>query len=147
MAMKLNHTISTTRIIETMKNIKVLGLALATSLIAAPVFAGETYVRNEWTKTEGYTDTNLHLNSTTNSTRNEWYDSYADKIYADGDVSLKGSFYGKPQTVSFDDFTVHTAGSSLWGKFNETVKTTVGGTIFSHLKTKSNSHETSAGVR
>jgi hypothetical protein len=135
------------RKIKTMKNIKVLGLALAASIIAAPVFAGETYVRNEWTDTEGYTNTNLRLDSTTNSTRNEWYDSNADKIYVDGDVSLKGSFYGKPQTVSFDDFSVHTAGSSLWGNFHETVKTTVGGTIFSHVKTNSNSHETSAGVR
>ena len=137
-----------------MKNIKVLGLAIAASIIAVPALAGETYVRNEWTKTDGWTKTDLNLDSTTNSHRNEWYDSNADKIYIDGDVSLKGGLdhnKSKPQepkpTVSFDDFTVHTADSSLWGNFHETVTTKVGGTIKSHLGTTSNSHETSAGVR
>ena len=127
-----------------MKNIKVLGLAIAASIIAVPALAGETYVRNEWTDTKGYTDTDLHLNSTTTSTRNEWYDANADKVYLDGDVSLS---HQKPLTVSYDNFTVHTADSSLWGNFQEKVKTTVNGSIFSHLKTTSNSHETSAGVR
>jgi hypothetical protein len=126
-----------------MKNIKVLGLAILASIIAAPVFARETYVRNEWTNTEGYTNTSLNLSSTTDSTRNEGYDSYADKIYIDGDVSLQG----KAQTISFDDFSVHKAGSSLWGNFSETVKTTVNGNINSYLGTKFNYHETSAGVR
>lgn len=137
-----------------MKNIKVLGLAIAASIIAVPALAGETYVRNEWTDTKGYTDTNLHLNSTTTSTRNEWYDANADKVYLDGDVSLKGGLDHKERksqepksTVSFDDFTVHTASSSLWGNFQEKVNTTVKGSIFSHLETTSNSHETSAGVR
>jgi hypothetical protein len=127
-----------------MKNIKVLGLAIAASIIAVPALAGETYVRNEWTDTKGYTDTNLHLNSTTTSTRNEWYDANADKVYIDGDISLS---HKKPLTVSYDNFTVHTADSSLWGNFQEKVKTTVNGNIFSHLETTSNSHETSAGVR
>ena len=127
-----------------MKNIKVLGLAIAASIIAVPALAGETYVRNEWTDTKGYTDTDLHLNSTTTSTRNEWYDANADKVYLDGDVSLS---HQKPLTVSYDNFTVHTADSSLWGNFQEKVNTTVKGSIFSHLKTTSNSHETSAGVR
>ena len=140
-----------------MKNIKVLGLAIVVSIIAAPAFAGETYVRNEWTKTDGYTITDLDLDSTTTSHRNEWYYSEADKIYVDGDVSLKDSFDPKPkdyrsqppksQTVSFNDFTVHTAGSSLWGHFYEGVETTVEGTIYSYVDTESNSHETSAGVR
>ena len=127
-----------------MKNIKVLGLAIAASIIAVPAFAGETYVRNEWTDTKGYTDTKLHLDSTTTSVRNEWYDANADKVYIDGDISLS---HHKPLTVSYDNFTVHTADSSLWGNFQEKVKTTVKGSISSHLKTTSNSHETSAGVR
>ena len=127
-----------------MKNIKVLGLAIAASIIAVPAFAGETYVRNEWTDSVGHTNTDLKLDSTTTSVRNEWYDANADKVYIDGDISLS---HHKPLTVSYDNFTVHTADSSLWGNFQEKVKTTVNGNIFSHLETTSNSHETSAGVR
>ena len=63
-----------------MKNIKIFGLAIVASIVAAPAFAGETYVRNEWTKTDGFTKTNLHLNSITTSTRNEKYDAYAAKF-------------------------------------------------------------------
>ena len=127
-----------------MKNIKVLGLAIAASLVAAPVFAGETYVRNEWTDTKGVTATHLTLDSDTISVRAEKYDSNADKVYVDGKVSKEGGYWGKPQTVSYNDYSVHTASSSLWGKYLEISKTSLDGHIKSLEFTKSNSHETSA---
>lgn len=129
-----------------MKNIKVLGLAIVASVIAAPAFAGETYVRNEWSNTESHTNTNLHLDSHTNSTRNEAYGSFAYKEYTDGDVSVDGGWF-KPKTVSYDDYSEHTAGSLLLGHFQETNYTNVGGSIVTNAYTDSNYHETSAGVR
>ena len=90
-----------------MKNIKVLGLAIVASIVAAPAFAGETYVRNEWSNTDSYTNTDLKLVSVTASTRNEWYGSYADKVYVEGkhtvesdgqytaDGKYSGSEYGQ----------------------------------------------------
>ena len=128
-----------------MKNIKVLGLAIVASIVAAPAFAGETYVRNEWSKTRSYTDTNLHLNSHTNSTRNEAYGSFAYKEYTDGDVNFQGGKRGI--TVSYDDYSEHTAGSLLLGKFKETNYTGVSGNIKTYTNTNSNYHETSGGVR
>ncbi|NJK55494.1 MAG: hypothetical protein HC939_05645 [Pleurocapsa sp. SU_5_0] len=128
-----------------MKNIKVLGLAIAASIVAAPAFAGETYVRNESINSWGNTHTNLRIDSTTDSTRNEAYGSFAYKEYTDGDVNLG---YGhKGLSVSYDDYSEHTAGSLLVGKFTETIKTKVGGHINSYSEFKSNAHETSAGVR
>ena len=129
-----------------MKNIKVLGLALVASIVAAPAFAGETYVRNEWSKTRSYTKTNLRLDSHTNSTRKEAYGSFAYKEYTDGDVTKKGGLFS-PKTVSYDDYSEHTAGSLLLGKFKETNYTKLGGSIVTHTNTNSNYHETSAGVR
>ena len=129
-----------------MKNIKVLGLAIIASIIAAPAFAGETYVRNESIKSWGHTETDLHMDSVTKSNRHEAYGSFAYKEYTDGDVTKKGGWL-KPQTVKYDEYTEHTAGSLLLGKFNESNKTTVGGTIYSFSEFESNAHETSAGVR
>ena len=85
-----------------MKNIKVLGLAIVASIVAAPAFAGETYVRNEWSKTDSYTNTDLDITSLTLSKRNEWYGSYADKFYVEGkhvtetegDYSANGGYEG-----------------------------------------------------
>jgi hypothetical protein len=128
-----------------MKNIKVLGLAIAASIVATPAFAGETYVRNESIKSWGDTHTNLTIDSTTNSTRNEAYGSFAYKEYTDGDVNISKGHEGL--TVSYDDYTEHTAGSLLLGKFTESIHTKVGGTIKSYSAFNSNSHETSAGVR
>ena len=129
-----------------MKNIKVLGLAIIASIVAAPAFAGETYVRNESIDSWGKTETNLNMESVTNSTRHEAYGSFAYKEYTDGDVDVtklgKGSF-----EVDYDDYTKHTAGSLLLGSFEESNTTTVGGTIKSFSRFESNAHETSAGVR
>ena len=125
-----------------MKNIKVLGLAIVASIVAAPAFAGETYVRNEWSNTKSYTDTNLYLNSHTNSTRNEAYGSFAYKEYTDGDVNLQHGI-----TVGYDDYSEHTAGSLLLGKFEETNYTGVSGNIKTYTHTNSDYHETSGGVR
>ncbi|NJK55496.1 MAG: hypothetical protein HC939_05655 [Pleurocapsa sp. SU_5_0] len=130
-----------------MKNIKVLGLAIVASIIAAPAFAGETYVRNESINSWGDTHTNLGIESNTYSTRNEAYGSFAYKEYTDGDVTKQGGYWGKPLTVSYDDYSEHTAGSLLVGKFTETIHTKVGGHINSYSEFKSNAHETSAGVR
>ena len=131
-----------------MKNIKVLGLAIVASIVAAPAFAGETYVRNESIDSWGHTKTNLNMESVTDSTRHEAYGSFAYKEYTDGDVDVtKKGGWGKPKTVKYDEYTEHTAGSLLLGNFEETNKTTVGGTIKSFSRFESNSHETSAGVR
>jgi hypothetical protein len=128
-----------------MKNIKVLGLAIVASIIAAPAFAGETYVRNESIKSWGDTKTNLGIDSNTESTRNEVYGSFAYKEYTDGDVNLSKGKDGLK--VSYDEYAEHTAGSLLLGKFTEYSNTNVWGTIKSYSAFDSNSHETSAGVR
>ncbi|MBE9048327.1 hypothetical protein IQ255_28735, partial [Pleurocapsales cyanobacterium LEGE 10410] len=44
-------------------------------------------------------------------------------------------------------YSEHTAGSLLLGKFKETNYTNLSGNITTHINTKSNYHETSAGVR
>ena len=182
-----------------MKNIKVLGLAIVASIVAAPAFAGETYVRNEWTTKNGFTDTNLTLDSDTTSHRFELYDSYADKVYVEGelvtntdgkyhangtyegdesgrifydyptfvhtdngprysregyqgeesgDISLNGNYQETSTINAGDGYTVHTAGSSLWGAFYEFNTTRLDGSIISREDIlESVSHETSAGVR
>ncbi|MDM9381449.1 hypothetical protein QUB80_12130 [Chlorogloeopsis sp. ULAP01] len=124
---------------------KVLGLAILAAFFATPALAGETFVRNEWTNSHTTTKTNLNLDSKTYSTRNEKYESWADKIYVDGDVDVKYTWGGKE--VAFDDFTVHTAGSSLYGNYHESNYTKVYGTIHSIMNSYSNAHETTAGVR
>ena len=120
---------------------KVLGLAILASLVATPALAGETFVRNEWTKTNSATKTDLHLNSDTHSNRYEKYDSNADKIYVDGDVD-----FGKGG-ISFDKLSVHKASASLWGHYNEHNYTNVNGTIKTRAYSKSKAHETTSGVR
>ena len=120
---------------------KVFGLAILASLIATPALAGETFVRNEWTDTNSITKTDLHLDSKTYSNRNEKYDSVADKIYIDGDVSYGG------KGISYDELSVHTASAGLWGTYNEVNYTNVSGNINTHTYTDSHAHETSSGVR
>ena len=126
-----------------MKNIKVLGLAIVASIVAAPAFAGETYVRNDWTKSTGVTKSNLHMNSHTSSNRNEDYSSYASK------VSYGSATNGGDAHHDFDskDYSIHTSGSHLSGHFSESNTTNVSGDINSKVKTSSFSHETSGGVR
>ncbi len=133
-----------------MKNIKVLGLAIIASLVAAPVFAGETYVRNEWTDTETITKTDLDLKSTTDSIRLEKYDSFANKVYYEGSKEVSHNYddYGSSETTSYGDgYSVHVAGSNLWGTFAEKVNTVIKGDILSISTETSKAHETSAGVR
>ena len=120
---------------------KVLGLAILASLIATPALAGETFVRNEWTDSNSVTKTDLHLDSKTYSNRYEKYDSSADKVYIDGDVK-----YGA-KGISYDELSVHTASSNLWGRYSETNYTNVYGDIYTLTKTKSTAHETTSGVR
>ena len=122
---------------------KVLGLAILASLVATPALAGETFVRNEWTKTNSATKTDLHLNSDTYSNRYEKYDSNADKIYVDGDVD----FGKKGKGISFDELSVHKASASLWGSYNEHNYTNVYGTIKTRAYSNSKAHETTSGVR
>jgi hypothetical protein len=126
---------------------KVLGLAILAAFFATPALAGETFVRNEWTNSHTQTKTDLKLDSHTNSYRNEYYASWADKIYKDGDVSYKYDWYSGTELVSFDDFTVHSAGSYLYGNYHENNYTKVYGTINSIMNSYSNAHETTAGVR
>ncbi len=123
---------------------KVLGLAILASLIATPALAGETFVRNEWTKTNSHTDTDLYLDSKTTSVRKELYDSSAYKEYYSSDSS-QGTDYNIDGATK--DFTYHTASSGLWGKFTETNDTHVYGTIVTKTDSYSSAHETSSGVR
>ena len=133
-----------------MKNTKVLGLAILASFIAFPAFAGETYVRNEWTDTKTFTKTDLHLNSNTKSLRLEKYDSFAYKEYYEGSKEVEYGYGKKGKTVTTnygDGYSEHYAGSSLKGLFAEKVHTTITGDIISKSIEKSKAHETSAGVR
>ena len=129
-----------------MKNIKVLGLAIAASIIAVPALAGETYVRNESIDSWGYTKTHLNIDSNTWSNRNEVYGSFADKTYTDDSFSIEGGGRKKPLEVSYES-TEHNAGSLLLGSFYETVDTSVWGKIKSYSEFDSSAHETSSGVR
>ena len=91
-----------------MKNIKVLGLAIVASIVAAPAFAGETYVRNEWSNTRSYTDTNLHVKNATLSARDEWYGSYATKLYVEDNRPNGGYIYSHSQPAAFVSATKDT---------------------------------------
>ncbi len=147
MRLKTTINLSITITGEIMK--KVLGLAILATFISLPALAGETFVRNEWVNSHSTTNTNLNLDSKTISHRNEEYASWANKIYVDGDVSASSCTYfcGGATKVSFDEFTVHAAGSHLTGNFYERIITKVDGTIKTITNTYSNSHETTAGVR
>jgi hypothetical protein len=125
---------------------KVLGLAILATLLATPAFAGETYVRNEDSWSNSVTNTDLRLDSYTYSNRDEKYSSWADKIYIDGDVNVSKK-HGGAETISYDEFTVHTAGADLYGKYSETNWTKVGGTIKTTTNAYTDAHETTAGVR
>jgi hypothetical protein len=127
---------------------KVFGLALMASLFAAPAFAGETFVRNEDFSSHSKTKTDLNIDSLTTSNRYEDYSSWADKKYIDGDIELaKCDKKCGPKELSFDGFTVHTAGSDLKGSFHEYNKTSVWGTIKTVTNAYTDGHESSAGVR
>jgi hypothetical protein len=141
---------------------KILGFALLATLVSAPAFAGETYVKNEHTWSDSVTKTDLNLDSYTDSTRTEGYSAYADKIYIDGKIDVKGERGGDcnggsecvskdpkggSQKVSFDDFTIHKAGSTLGGSYTENNWTHIDGTIKTKTNAYTDGHETSAGVR
>jgi hypothetical protein len=119
---------------------KILGLAILATFFATPAFAGETFVRNEWTDSHSKTYTDLNLHSTTHSTRNEDYGSWAEKVYIDGGIDTK-------KGVSFNDFTVHSAASGLEGSFHESIVSKIEGTIKTITNIDTTAHETSAGVR
>ena len=125
---------------------KVLGLALLATLLATPAFAGETFVRNENSWSDSVTNTDLKLDSKTYSVRNEIYSSSADKVYIDGDIDVSKG-HGGASTISYDEFTVHTAGADLYGKYSEINSTTVGGTIKTKTNAYTDAHETTAGIR
>lgn len=145
---------------------KVLGLAFLASFLATPVLAGETFVRNEWTNSHSVTKTNLHLDSKTNSHRNEDYASYSKKFYYEGggqkrsggEYSSSNSFneseikeydsnYDPKKKYGSGYKTEHYAGSVLIGSFSEKSYDNVNGTIKTRTNQHSNAHETSAGIR
>lgn len=126
---------------------KVLGLAILAAFLATPAFAGETFVRNEDSWSDSVTHTDLKLDSKTYSNRDEKYSSWADKIYIDGEVSGGCSYGCNLKPISYDEFTVHTAGAHLYGSYNEHNYTTVGGTIKTTINAYTDAHETTAGVR
>lgn len=144
---------------------KVLGLAFLASFLATPVLAGETFVRNEWTNSHSVTKTNLHLDSHTNSHRNEDYASYSKKFYYEGGIKKNaGEEYSSSnslnegETKEYGSYapkkkygsgysTEHYAGSVLVGSFKEKTYDNVSGTINTRTYQNSNAHETSAGVR
>ncbi|WP_373530847.1 hypothetical protein [Nostoc sp.] len=122
-------------------------MALLATLLAAPAFAGETFVRNEDSWSNSVTKTDLQLDSKTSSVRDENYTSWADKIYIDGEVSGGCSYGCSVKPISYDEFTVHTAGADLSGTYKEYNYTTVGGTIKTTTNAYTDAHETTAGVR
>jgi hypothetical protein len=127
---------------------KAFGLAILASLLAAPAFAGETFVRNEDFWSDSVTKTDLYLDSHTNSTRTEDYSSWADKIYIDGEVEFSKCDKKCGSTeIAFDELTVHKAGAELEGTFTETKDTYLYGSIESTTNAYTDGHETSAGVR
>lgn len=134
---------------QNMKNIKTFGLAIFASLIALPALAGETYVRNEWTNSVTKTDTDLHLNSTTNSVRREHYDSFANKEYYEGSKKVGVDYkLGDDRLADYGKgYSEHIGGSNLSGSFFEKNSETVRGNITSYSEATSKAHETSAGVR
>ncbi|MEH1874936.1 hypothetical protein [Nostoc sp.] len=125
---------------------KVLALAFLASFLATPAFAGETFVRNENSWSDSVTNTDLKLDSKTYSDRNEKYSSWADKVYIDGSIDATKGYDGA-STISYNEFTVHTAGADLYGKYSETNSTTVGGTIKTKTNAYTDAHETTAGIR
>ncbi|MEM7714627.1 MAG: hypothetical protein AAF349_13810 [Cyanobacteria bacterium P01_A01_bin.68] len=130
---------------------KVFALTFLASFIATPVLAGETFVRNEWTNRNSVTKTNLNLDSTTNSYRNEDYVSAAEKFYYEGGKKKQdGKNYSgkyKPKKDYASGYTEHYAGSLLVGNFNEHSYSHVYGTINTHTNEHSNAHETTSGIR
>ena len=128
---------------------KVLALAFLASFIATPVLAGESFVRNELIHRNSVTKTNLNLDSTTNSYRNEDYVSAAEKFYYEGGKKKQDSKSGKynPKKDYASGYTEHYAGSLLVGNFNEHSYSHVYGTINTHTNEYSNAHETTSGIR
>ncbi|MCC5599362.1 hypothetical protein [Nostoc favosum] len=125
---------------------KVLGFAIIATFLATPAFAGETFVRNEDSWSDSVTKTDLTLDSKTFSQRNEKYSSWAEKDYVDGTLDI-GKVRDGGAEISFDEFTVHAAGSELYGKYSEINWTKLGGTIHTTTNAYTDAHETSAGVR
>ncbi|PSB01726.1 hypothetical protein [Merismopedia glauca] len=107
---------------------KVLGLALLTALFASPAFGGEVFVFNQWTIKHEREETEVNLDRTIISTRNEEYNSLSDQLY-------------------FDDKTIHQAASRLSGTFREDNTIRLWGTINTVKNSYNSIHETSAGIR
>ncbi|PSB03572.1 hypothetical protein [Merismopedia glauca] len=151
---------------------KAFGIAILASLFATPAFAGETFVDNTDHWSNSTTNTNLHLDSYTNSIRDEKYNSWADKDYKeakrtdgstysfnenyDGSSSCKSyqcefssEFSIASTQEAFDKFgySHNTAGADLNGTYKETNNTRVYGTIDTVTNAYTDGHTTSAGVR
>lgn len=124
---------------------KVVGLAILATLFTSPALAGETFVLNQWTIKASRTETNLNIDTVTNSNRQEDYSSSSNKIYIDGEVETE---YNNGTVIkSFKDFTVQNVGSELNGSFHEEMRTRVWGTINTIMNSYTSTHESSAGIR
>lgn len=124
---------------------KVVGLAILATLFTSPALAGETFVLNQWTIKGSRTETNLNIDTVTNSTRGQDYSSSSNKIYIDGEVETE--YNNGTVTKSFKDFTVQNVGSQLNGSFHEEMRTRVWGTINTIMNSYTSIHESSAGIR
>jgi len=65
---------------------KILGFAIIASFLASPAWAGDTFVRNETVHRTNRTESSLKIDTVTNSNRTEHYNSYAEKIFFDGNL-------------------------------------------------------------
>jgi dipeptidase len=124
---------------------KVLSLAILATLVSNPAFAGNPSVSSRWQFNRNRTENNYNIDSTTNSTLSQEYSSESNTMFFEGKVKteLKEDGYRE----SFENFTIHNAGSSQNGSFHEENTTRVWGTINSVNNSYTNTSESSAGIR
>jgi hypothetical protein len=124
---------------------KVLSIAILATLVSNPAFAGNPSASSRWQFNRNRTENNYNIDSTTNSTLNQEYSSQSNTMFFEGKVKteLKEDGY----TESFDNFTIHNAGSSQNGSFHQETTERVWGTINIINNSYTNTSESSAGVR
>ncbi|MCC5617745.1 hypothetical protein LC605_22165 [Nostoc sp. CHAB 5836] len=124
---------------------KVVGLAILATLFTSPALAGETFVLNQWTIKGNRTETNINIDTVTNSTLVQDYNSWSDKMYIDHTGETEYNNGNVRESVK--NFTVHRTGSYLNGSFHQDMTNRVWGTVNTIMNTYTSIHESSAGIR